>query len=168
MCTACQWHLRAILQYEVLKQRMGAASAPPHTIIGVGPPDLEMMIRPRPTVGPDVHCMPGFFVCGIRNFSGKMGKIDFVQAALMLLQQAWVLSTLSNTCSNSNLCTFQQTYASISVQAYLDPRWGQICTACQWHLRAILRYEVLMQRTGAASAPSHHSWCGAAKPRDEN
>ena len=30
MCTPYQWHLRATLRYQVLKQRMGAARAPSH------------------------------------------------------------------------------------------------------------------------------------------
>ena len=35
-------------------------------------------------------------------------------------------------------------------------------TPYQWNLRDTLRYEVLKQRMGAASAPSHHYRCGAA------
>ena len=37
-----------------------------------------------------------------------------------------------------------------------------MCTPHQWDLRATLQYEVLKQRMGAASAPSHRYWCGAA------
>ena len=38
-----------------------------------------------------------------------------------------------------------------------------MCAPYQWHLRATLRYEVLKQRLGVASAPSHRYWCGAAR-----
>ena len=38
-----------------------------------------------------------------------------------------------------------------------------MCTLYKWHLRATLRQQVLKQLMGAASAPSHHYWCGAAR-----
>ena len=38
-----------------------------------------------------------------------------------------------------------------------------MCTPYQWQLRVTLQYEMLKQRTGAASALSHHYQCGAAR-----
>ena len=43
-----------------------------------------------------------------------------------------------------------------------------MCTPYQWHLRVTLRYEVLKQRMVAASATSHHYWCGAARVEVQN
>ena len=36
-----------------------------------------------------------------------------------------------------------------------------MCIPYQWDLCVTPWYEVLKQRMGAASAPSHHYWCGA-------
>ena len=43
------------------------------------------------------------------------------------------------------------------------PTVGPDVHSIQLHLRVTLRHEVLKQRMGATSAPSHHYWCGAAR-----